>query len=70
MHGEVVGVVKEVVEQRVIQSMVDELHLLGGSFEFPVLLHQPRKEGHKPPAGSDQNYAQVYKDEKNDLSMF
>jgi hypothetical protein len=53
MHGEVMGVVKEVAEQRVIQSVVDELHLLGGSFESPVLPHQPHEEGHEPPTGSD-----------------
>jgi hypothetical protein len=69
-HGEVVGVVKEVAEKRVIQSVVDELHLLGGSFEPPVLPHRLREEGHEPHAGHDRNCVQVYEDEMNDLSMF
>lgn len=69
-HGEVVVVVKEVAEQRVIQSVVDELHLPGGSFESPVLPPRPREEGHEPHAGHDQNYVQVYEDARNDLSKF
>jgi hypothetical protein len=47
------GVVKEVADQRVIQSVVDELHLLRGSFESPVLPYRPHVEWHEPPAGSD-----------------